>query len=103
MSEADVKTFNLQFDTWCIDRLTGLSDVKPFEFFCADQCLKSRSLSDKEILYGQVDGKDDGGVDGFYCFLNNSLVDDTTQIDARAGGLVELKIFQCKQGEGFSP
>jgi hypothetical protein len=104
MPKHDVDAFNIHYDTWCADRLPGLPGiVKPFEFFCADQFLKARLLSDKEVLSGQVDAKDDGGVDSFYCFLNNVLVDDTTKIDPRSGGAVELKVFQCKQGEGFSP
>jgi hypothetical protein len=101
--EADVITFGLHYDAWCADRLSGLSGVKPFEFFCADQFLKDRSLSDKEIISGQVDASEDGGVDSFYCFFNRVLIDDTTQVDARAGGDVELKIIQSKQGDGFSP
>lgn len=103
MSEADLTTFNLQYDAWCVDRLTGLTGVKPFEFFCADQFLKERCLSDAEILSGQVDAGQDGGIDGFYCFHNGVLLDDTTVIDPRSGGEIELKLFQCKQGDGFSP
>src|SRR5947209_1816226 len=100
MPESDVKTFDLHYETWRADRLTGLTGVKPFEFFCADQVLKDRSLSDAEILSGQVDGGDDGGVDSFYCFINGVLLDDTTPIDSRAGGDVELKIIQSKEHSG---
>lgn len=103
MAEQDVVSFRLQYDAWLADRLEGRVDIKPFEFFCADQFLKDRSLSDSEVLSGQVDAKDDGGVDAFYCFLNRSLLDDTTVINARAGGDVELKIFQVRENTGFSP
>jgi hypothetical protein len=103
MPKQDVDSFSLQYETWCKDRLKGLVDIKPFEFFCADQFLKSRALTDAEILSGQVDAHHDGGVDAFYCFFNGRLLDDTTVIDPRTGGDVELKIFQSKQGAGFSP
>jgi len=100
MPEADVKTFNPHYDTWCGDRLTGLTGIKPFEFFCADQFLKDRSLSDTEIKSGQVDATEDGGVDSFYCFFSGVLLDDTTKIDSRSGG-VELKIIQARNTLAF--
>jgi hypothetical protein len=62
MPKQDVTAFSLQYKTWCKDRLAGLVDVKPFEFFCADQFLKSRALTDAEILSGQVDAPHDGGL-----------------------------------------
>ena len=102
MAKNDATAFALQYRTWCADRLTGLPNVKAFEFFSADQFLKPYSLSDDEILYGQIDAKHDGGVDSLYFFYNSGLVDDNAPIDSRAGGLVELKLFQSKQNEGFS-
>lgn len=103
MGEQDIQAFSLYYDAWCADRLAGLRDVKPFEFFCADQFLKDRLLTDTEILSGQVDAPHDGGVDSFYCFFNGRLIDDTTEIDPRGGGDVEIKVMQSKQGAGFSP
>jgi hypothetical protein len=101
MSKADVETFNLQYKKWCDDRLVRLPNVKPFEFFCADQFLKDRKLSDPEISSGQVDRHLDGGVDGFYCFFQNVLLDDNSEPDKRTEGVLELKIFQCNQSHGF--
>ena len=103
MSDADLTTFTLQYDAWCSDNLVGMSDVKPFEYFCASQFLKSRALSPKELKSGQVDAGNDGGVDSFYCFLNDVLIDDTLTFDSRAGGTFDIKIIQSKQGKGFSP
>src|SRR5215204_1264665 len=103
MPESDVLTFKLHFANWCKDRLTGLTGVKPFEFFCADQFLKERALSDAEIMRGQVDKSEDGGVDGLYCFYNGILLDDTTKVDPRAGGTFEVRIIQCMEHTGFSP
>ena len=102
MPQADVKTFKLHYDGWRSDRLPA-NFPKPFEFFGADQFLKDRALSDREILSGQVDASEDGGVDSFYSFINGILVDDNLKVDARAGGDVELKIFQSKEKQGFSP
>jgi AIPR protein len=103
MPKQDVDAFNLYYPTWCQDRLVGLPNVKPFEFFCADQFLKHRSLTDTETLLGQVDGTHDGGVDSFYSFFGGLPIDDTTVIDSRSNGDFELVLIQSKQPKGFSP
>jgi hypothetical protein len=41
-----------------------------FELFSLQQILKSYDLTRDEIDFGWVDGKDDGGIDGFYTFVN---------------------------------
>jgi hypothetical protein len=45
-----------------------------FELFAFEQILKSRDLTDDEILDGQVGGGDDGGLDGIYTFLDGALL-----------------------------
>ena len=45
-----------------------------FELFAFEQILKSRDLTDDEILDGQVGGGDDGGLDGLYTFLDGALL-----------------------------
>lgn len=50
-----------------------------FELFAFEQILKSYDLSRQEIGAGWVDGKDDGGIDGFYTFVNGSLVVDPSK------------------------
>lgn len=47
-----------------------------FELFSAEQLLKDFDLTDEEILKGIVDGKDDGGIDSFYIFVNDALLSD---------------------------
>jgi len=47
-----------------------------FEFFSAEQILKDYDLTSEEILNGVVDGKDDGGIDSFYVFVNGILLSD---------------------------
>jgi hypothetical protein len=44
-------------------RMSGLSGVHPWEFFCADQFLKTYTTSDAEIISGLVDKSQDGGID----------------------------------------
>ena len=50
-----------------------LSQDEYFEIFSFEQLLKNYDLSYDELLSNQVDGKDDGGIDGFFIFLNNEI------------------------------
>lgn len=45
-----------------------------FEFFSSEQILKDFDLTTEEILNGIVDGKDDGGIDSIYIFINGTLL-----------------------------
>ena len=40
------------------------------EFLALEQILKDEDLSFDEIMSGLVDGRQDGGIDGFYIFIN---------------------------------
>ena len=41
-----------------------------FELFTFEQLLKKFDLSSDEIKSGKTGGGDDGGIDGFFIFLN---------------------------------
>jgi hypothetical protein len=65
-----------------------------FEYLGFEQVLKDYDLSREEIESGWVDGRDDGGIDGFYTFINGHLLRDPTnfswpkrnaEIEVRAG------------------
>jgi hypothetical protein len=45
----------------------------------------------------------DGGVDAFYLFANRKYVFEDTPLDPESEYRVNLVIFQCKEGSGFSP
>lgn len=45
-----------------------------FQQFVAELLLRQRGLDDEEILSGIVDGREDGGVDALYVFLDGVLV-----------------------------
>ncbi|MBZ7178434.1 abortive phage resistance protein, partial [Klebsiella variicola] len=49
-----------------------------FEYLSLEQILKEYDLSAEEINHGWVDGKFDGGIDGFYIFVNGHLLVDVT-------------------------
>ena len=51
-------------------------DDEFFELFVFEQSLKDYDLSYDELLFGNVDGGNDGGIDGFFLFLNEEFVGD---------------------------
>lgn len=80
-----------------------LSDSEYFEVFCVEQVLKNFDLSYEEILAGIIDGSDDGGLDGFYLFVDGDLLDEDADLSKyKKTPLVELYAIQPKQPATFT-
>jgi hypothetical protein len=74
-----------------------------FEIFTAEQLLKDYDLSYDEIESGIVAGGGDGGLDGFYAFVNGDLIlEDSDFSDLRKNIQVEVILIQAKNSVGFS-
>lgn len=74
-----------------------------FELFCYDQILKDYDLATDEIEFGWVDGSDDGGIDGFYVFVDEKLItSDIVSSDFRRNPEIELVIVTCKHADTFT-
>lgn len=52
----------------------GYKEDELFELFTFEQILKEHDLSYDELFFGNVDGGDDGGIDGFFFFLEDKFV-----------------------------
>ncbi len=73
-----------------------------FELFVFEQLLKDYDLSRDEIEYGSVDGRNDGGIDGFFVFVNGHLLQETDKfIWPKSGSILEIWIITCKHHETF--
>jgi AIPR protein len=73
-----------------------------FEFLAFEQVLKDFDLSREEIEAGWVDGRDDGGIDGFFVFVNGHLLQDVlTFAWPKRSAEVEVRILTCKHHETF--
>lgn len=73
-----------------------------FEYFAFEQALKDFDLSQEELLAGSVDGRDDGGIDGFYIFVNGHLLLYPESFTwPRRGAELELWIITCKHHNTF--
>jgi hypothetical protein len=77
-----------------------------FELFVAEQALKTRGLElDQESLKeGNTGGGNDGGIDGFYVFVNRKLLSEDTLPtefpDPRI--TIEVVVVQATRSQGFS-
>lgn len=81
----------------------GKDESQVFELFCFDQILKDFDLSSEEIETGWTDGIDDGGIDGFFIFVDGHLViDDDFKFAAKQHPNIEIDIFTVKRSDAFS-
>ena len=73
-----------------------------FELFCAEQVLKDYDLSTPEIESGIIGGSGDGGIDGFYLFVDQELAQDDFDVASiKKGAQLELILIQAKLEKGF--
>lgn len=80
-----------------------LLDNDFFEIFTFEQSLKNYDLSYDELLLGKIGGADDGGIDGFFIFINGELIEDDTDLgEFRKNPLLELYLIQAKRETSFS-
>ena len=68
-----------------------------FEKFAISELLKTYDLSLEQIENGIVDGGDDGGLDGFYIFVNGIYISDSQNFYwPRENAKLEIYLITCK-------
>jgi len=73
-----------------------------FEYLVFEETLKDYDFSREELESGWVDGRDDGGVDGFFTIVNGHLVKDlTTFAWPRKNAEIEVVILTAKHHATF--
>lgn len=99
-SSADQVVVGSLFQEYCATEYPGDNPDEVFERYAATQILKPYELTADELAVGIVDGPRDGGVDGFYVFLNGSIVSADDAIlkagdpaVSRLGSHPELEVF----------
>jgi hypothetical protein len=92
-------------ESWKAERAVGLTPERnAFEYYCLERFLQDWVDSDEEMQAGMIGGSQDGGVDGFYFFVNRELVtEDAVAPDPKTVMNTDLLLFQIKEGDGFSP
>jgi hypothetical protein len=101
MSQVDIRALEANFEAWRKERVPELPTDKAFERFAIDQVLKDSELGDEEITSGIIAGKDDGGVDGMYLFMNRTLIQEKTVVLPDPTLKVDLVLVQAKFEKGF--
>ena len=83
------------------ENFTNVNDF--FEFFASSLVLKDYDLSDDEIFNGITGDGNDGGIDGFYLFINDELVteDMIENINIPRSCSIDLIIVQAKYVSSF--
>lgn len=81
----------------------GTDDIgEKFDRFVIEQVLKNYDLSRDELEFGLTDGSLDGGVDGFYIFINGLLLTDPTDTDwPKSKPEIRVFLFTCKHKDTF--
>lgn len=73
-----------------------------FEYFSFEQILKDYDLSNDELKAGSVDGRNDGGIDGFFIFVNGHFLSDPQSFNwPKTGSVLDVWIITCKHHETF--
>ena len=73
-----------------------------FEFLVYEQVLKEYDLSVDDIKTGSVDGRNDGGMDAIYIFVNGHLINDIKSVLLpKANANLEVYFFTCKHRDVF--
>lgn len=73
-----------------------------FEYFATEQILKDLNLDTDEILVGSIDGRNDGGIDGFYIFVNgHHLTDADSFFWPKSNTELDIRIITCKHHDTF--
>jgi len=73
-----------------------------FEFLVLEEVLKDYDLAYEEIESGWIDGRDDGGIDGFYIFINGHLLEDNEDFQwPRTHAAIDVWLVTCKHHATF--
>ncbi|WP_338508077.1 AIPR family protein [Pseudomonas poae] len=73
-----------------------------FEYLALEQVLKNYDLTRDEIESGWIDGRNDGGIDGFYILVNGNILSDPENFSwPKTGSQLEVWMITCKHHDTF--
>lgn len=83
-------------------RIPSMDKGEVYEYLANEQILKDFDLSKEEIMSGIIDGKDDGGIDSFYIFVNGNLLSDASDfLWPKRQAEIVVYIITCKHHDTF--
>jgi hypothetical protein len=94
-------------DSTLAQKKTSTSATVPddsyFEIFSIEQILKNYDLSYEEVMGGLTGGGGDGGIDGFFVFVDGELLDEDTDLAKyKKNPILEIFLIQAKTPSTFS-
>lgn len=99
MSQNDVILLNKILDQ---ENTGSILSADFFELFSFEQILKDFDLSADEIKSGKTGGGDDGGIDGFFIFLNENLIQEKINKEGiKRNPVVELFVVQTTESKSL--
>ncbi len=102
MAKNDALLLDGILDDRVAERVPSDRRDEAFEYFAFEQILRDADLSDEEITAGSVDGRDDGGIDGFFILVNgHPLIEVESFVWPRSGCELEVWIITCKHHDTF--
>lgn len=86
-----------------VEQNPGMSRGDLFELFAISQILKDWDLKAEEIRSGWIDGRGDGGIDGFYVIVNGHCINEISDfVWPKASADILVYIITCKHADKFS-
>jgi hypothetical protein len=102
MAKNDKLLFDGIIDDRIAIRLPSEKRDEAFEYLAFEQILKDFDLSTEEILSGSIDGRQDGGIDGFFILVNGHLLQDPESFMwPRSSSELRLVLISCKHHDTF--
>lgn len=102
MAKNDVILLDGILDQRVADAFPSANRDEVFEYLAFEEILKDYDLSRDEIENGWIDGRNDGGIDGFYIFINGHLLDDSEGfVWPKSHASIEIWLFTCKHHPTF--
>ena len=102
MAKNDVILLDGIIDQRLAEGLPSRERDEAFEFLVLEETLKDYDLSRDEIESGWIDGRNDGGIDGFYILINGHLLDDGEDfVWPKSNAAIDVWLFTCKHHATF--
>lgn len=103
MSKNDVIILESTLEQKRIEVAPEIDSKAYYKIFCNEQCLKNYELSYEELIKGDTDGGDDGGIDSFFMFVNGDIVEEDFESNTiKKNPIIEVVIIQCKESKTYS-
>lgn len=102
MAKNDLFLLDGIIESYIADKFSSSDTGEAFEYFATEQILKQYELTQDQIQSGNVDGRNDGGIDEFFVIVNGHLADAIPdEFWPKSNANLEIYIVTCKHDDSF--